>query len=55
MRKARLTWFRHVKRRCLVELVRSCENLCMPDFRTCKGRPKKIQREVAYFSHLLLV
>ncbi|WMV46644.1 hypothetical protein MTR67_040029 [Solanum verrucosum] len=41
MRKVRLRWFRHVKRRCIDALVRRCERLVIEGMRIGRGRPKK--------------
>ncbi|KAL3328216.1 hypothetical protein AABB24_035713 [Solanum stoloniferum] len=46
MRKARLRWFRHVKRRCIDTLVRKCERLVIEGMRIGRGRPKKYWGEV---------
>lgn len=41
IRKARLRWFGHVKRRCTKEPVRWCESLAIAGFRRGRGRPRK--------------
>ncbi|KAF3645685.1 putative pre-mRNA-processing factor 6-like [Capsicum annuum] len=46
MRKARLRWFGHVKRRGMDAPVRRCERLALDDFRRGRGRPKKYWGEV---------
>ncbi|KAM3394643.1 hypothetical protein P3S68_003646 [Capsicum galapagoense] len=46
MRKARLRWFGHVKRRGMDAPVRRCERLALDGFRRGRGRPKKYWGEV---------
>ncbi|PHT26579.1 AP-1 complex subunit gamma-2 [Capsicum baccatum] len=44
MQEARLSWFRHVKRRCTDALVRQCERLAMDGQKRGRGRSKKYWR-----------
>ncbi|XP_070008739.1 uncharacterized protein [Nicotiana sylvestris] len=47
MRKSRLRWFEHVKRRSIDALIRRCERLAMESsLRRGRGRPKKYWGEV---------
>ena len=46
MRKARLRWFGHVKRRCVDTPVRRCERLAIEGRKRCRGRPKKYWEKV---------
>ena len=41
LKKARLTWFEHVKTRCTKGLVRRCWKLTMVDLRSGRARSKK--------------
>jgi len=46
MRRTRLRWFGHVKRRSVDALVRRCERINIPEGRRGRGRPKKNLDEV---------
>lgn len=46
MQKARLSLFKHVKRRCLDSLVRKCERLAIDGFKRGRSRLKKYWGEV---------
>ena len=46
IRDARLHWFGHIRRRNMDAPVRRCEKIDRPDYRRCRGRPKKSWSEV---------
>lgn len=46
MRKVRLRWFGHVKRRCTNASMRMCESLAIMGLRRGRGRPKKYRGQV---------
>ena len=46
IRKARLRWFRNIKRRPRDAPVKTCETIECPDYRRSRGRPNKSWSEV---------
>lgn len=46
IKKVRLRWFVHVKRRCTDALVQRCDRLAMNGHRRCKGKSEKYCGEV---------
>lgn len=46
MRKARLRWFGHMKRRCTYALVRRCERLTWGSLARDRDRTKKFRGEM---------